>query len=580
MAHLELIAEVDALVERLERWADAAPAWRPAGPCKALVRRLAERLETLRLRIEAPLVVALLGGTGTGKSALVNALLAADLVRTGRRRPTTTRPTLICRTDLGPEILGIDPECVDVVQRDLPALRSLVLIDCPDPDTTEQSPEDTDHKADSNLARLRQILPQCDVLLVTATQQKYRSGRVADELAAAATGAPLVFVQTHADVDQDIRDDWREMLQERYAPERVFRVDSPAALADAQAGLQPRGEFAELVDLLTRQLAGAAANRIRRANFLDLLEETLASCRRRIDDAMPAVEQLRAAIEQQRSQLAAQLARQMRSELLASRRQWENRLLGQTASRWGLSPFSLVLRAFHGLGGALAGSLLYRARSPAHMALWGAVAGVRSLQKRSQQRQAQRGADRAVAACWDRADLHKAAVILDGYACEAGIDRQGAAMETITAEAQRAGSAFVVQVADQLESLISRLAARHAGRFTRWRYELLLLIMLGWMLYRLGKNFFYDSWLGDKQLVELNFYIQCAFWLVLWCLLLLWALTGRLRRGLRREIDHLAQSWNNPSSAGGLFARLEADARSVERFRQGLDELEKGVKTI
>ena len=63
------------------------------------------------------------------------------------------------------------------------------------------------------MARLRAILPKCDVLLVTATQQKYRSARVADELAAAARGAHVVFVQTHADLDDDIRDDWRQVLE-------------------------------------------------------------------------------------------------------------------------------------------------------------------------------------------------------------------------------------------------------------------------------------------------------------------------------------------------------------------------------
>ena len=40
LAHLELLAEVDALVDRLNRWADDAPAWRPAEKCRALVRRL------------------------------------------------------------------------------------------------------------------------------------------------------------------------------------------------------------------------------------------------------------------------------------------------------------------------------------------------------------------------------------------------------------------------------------------------------------------------------------------------------------------------------------------------------------
>ena len=141
---------------------------------------------------------------------------------------------------------------------------------------------------------------------MVATQQKYRSARVADELAAAAPGARLVFVQTHSDHDADIRDDWRHCLKTAnvgqisnlplddmslrgeqtasptgqhgalsHAYGHLFFVDSLAALADAQQGRAPRGEFAALIDLLTRQFAGDAAARIRRANFLDLAAEAL-----------------------------------------------------------------------------------------------------------------------------------------------------------------------------------------------------------------------------------------------------------------------------------------------------------------
>ena len=67
-----LLAEVDALIARLARWAEGATDWQPAETCRALVRRLGQRAKQLAVRIEAPLVVATLGGTGTGKSALVN----------------------------------------------------------------------------------------------------------------------------------------------------------------------------------------------------------------------------------------------------------------------------------------------------------------------------------------------------------------------------------------------------------------------------------------------------------------------------------------------------------------------------
>jgi len=616
---LELLAEVDALVARLRRWAEGAPDWGPAESCRAMVGRLAERAEKLAVRVEAPLVVATLGGTGTGKSALVNAILGDEVVSTGRQRPTTTRPTLLCRPDLTPEMLGIDPASVEVVHRELPVLDDLVLVDCPDPDTTEAEAADggpqpsgggpqpfgipqlpfgtaqshgggpqpgfgkaQSRAAATNLAKLRRILPHCDVLLVTTTQQKYRSARVAEELAAAAPGARLVFVQTHADVNDDVREDWAGVLGQGYATGHLFLVDSLAALRDAQAGIAPRGEFGRLVDLLTRELSGTAGARIRRAGFLDLVDATLARWRASLDEAAPPVEKLLAAIEEQRTKLAAGLAAETRGELLASRRAWEGRLLAQSASRWGFSPFALVLRAYQGLGGLLAGSFLYRMRTPAQLALWGAAQGARQWRKARQSRRADRATARAVAGCWDETALRKAAVVLEGYALDAGLPRSAASPGTVAAEAEAAGERFVARAATGLESVVSRLARRHTGWFTRLRYEVLFLAMLGFLLYRLGRNFFYDSFLAAEpaELYGLDFYLAAAFWLLVWCLLLIWLFTGRLRRGLRREIDQLAQSWNTPEAASGLFAGLEETAQSARRFRQELDVLHTHVATL
>lgn len=593
LAHLELLAEVDNLVDRLNRWADSAPAWQPAEKCRALVRRLTERAASLRVRLEAPLVIATLGGTGTGKSAMVNAIVGAEVVQTGRSRPTTMRPTLICRPDLTPEMLGIDPASVELVHRDLPTLRDLVLVDCPDPDTTEEEDNVTansreltapgasadkqrGHESSSNLARLRAILPKCDVLLVATTQQKYRSARVTDELIAAAPGAHLVFVQTHADLEDDIRDDWRHVLA---SEKHIFRINSLAALADAQAGVQPRGEFADLLDLLTRQMAGAAGNRIRRANFLDLTAETLTACLARVDEAMPSVREVEAAIDEQRGVLAAQITAEMQAELLANRRQWENRLLGKAASRWGFSPFSLVLRTYQGLGGLLSVAMLQRVRTPAQMALWGALEGMRTWRKHQEARQADRSVDRMTANGWDAAELRKAAIIIEGYAAEAGLDRRAAHWDTVAAEAETAAGGFVARVSAELESLITRLAQRHTGWCTRFRYEILLLAMLGLLLYRGGKNFFYDSWFVEAPVpvFGLEFYLSAGFWLVLWCLLLLWMFCRRLRGGLRGEINQLAVGWQNASAAADIFAHAEAECRRTERFRQELIAIRQDV---
>ncbi len=597
-AQLELLAELDTLLAGLRDWTDSAPDWPPARHCQALVRRLAQRMETLRVRWEAPLVVATLGGTGTGKSTLVNALVGAEVTAAGRERPTTRMPTLICRPDYSPADFGISPDRVHVVHRDLPALRDWVLLDCPDPDTTEDEPVGSSAAADgpnaalapradastlaahvspladgTNLARLRELLPQCDVLIVTTTQQKYRSARVNEELAAAAPGARLVFVQTHADTDEDIRDDWRKVLAEDYEPSEMFFVDSLAALADAQAGVAPRGEFARLVELLSRELAGAAAHRIRRANFLDLAEQTLAACQDKLSGGLPAIERLEAAVGGERTRLAGRAAAELRRELLASRRHWENRLLGEVASRWGFSPFSLVLRAYQGLGGLIANTTLLRLRTPAQIAIWGALEGARRLRDRRERGAAEQVWSRATAWGWDESELRSAGLIVDGFAAEAGLPRGELHGDALAAEANGSGADFVQAAGTQLQSVITRLAARHAAWWRRWPYELALMAMLGLILFRLGKNYFYDTWLGPLLQVTtptplhgMDFFVQSGFWLLVWCLLLLWLFTSGLRRGLRGAIDELASRWTRETPLTSLFAGTQRQCQAARQF--------------
>ncbi|NLS93959.1 MAG: GTPase domain-containing protein [Planctomycetaceae bacterium] len=577
VAHLELLAEIDTLTRALQRWSGAAPSWQQAQVCGALIRQLLERAGTVRVRLEAPLIVATLGGTGTGKSALINALVGRELVASGRQRPTTHRPTLICRENLTPDLLGIDPAGVDLVHGDSPALSDLVLIDCPDPDTSE-----TAEDAETNLARLRRILPHCDVLIITATQQKYRSARVAEELAAAAPGARLVFVQTHADTDDDIRNDWQAVLGDQYEPGHLYRIDSLAALADSQRGIVPRGEFGRLVDLLTGELAGTAANRIRRANFLDLIDDTLARCQERLDGSLPAIQRLAQAVSEQRTRLGARLADRVEEELLAARRGWEMRLVGRVASRWGFSPFSLVLRLFQGLGGLVSSALLFRVRSTAQLALWGVFEGARNLQQFRARRHADHTAQRALGDCWTEDELRESALVLNGYVIEAGVDRQPADASALASEAAEAGHRFAEQATTDLDALVERVADRHAGWFTRWTYEILLVAMVAFVLFRPAKNFFYDSWIASESapVLGLDFYLVSAFWLLLWCTLLLWRFTGRLRRGLKREIRRLVGTWRGAAPAVGLFESLQAECDRAMQFHSDLAGLREQVNRL
>ena len=371
-------------------------------------------------------------------------------------------------------------------------------------------------------------------------------------------------------------------MEPRYQAGHIFFVDSVAALADARQGRAPQGEFAALVDLLTRQFAGAAAARIRRANFLDLAAQALESCRRRLDEAMPAIDNLRAAIDQQRGELSAALAGQIRGELLSARRPWENRLLGQVTSRWGFSPFSLVLRLYQGIGGLASGALLYRARTPAQLALWGVVEGARTWQKHRRNRQVQQRPGRMAAGGFDATQLRRAAVVLEGYAAEAGLPKASASVATLEAEADAASLNFAARLSQDLDALIARQAQRHTGWFTRCAtssccWPCWVSCFSGW---ERTSSTIPGGWPSPRR---------CGAWSRIsprpsgscsGVFVLLWLFTRRLRGGLRQAIDRLAEDWTGAAAASGVFAELDDDCRRAVEFRRDLEMLHGDVERL
>ena len=271
-------AGFDDLVTGLSRWSGALPDWPPARRVRAEWEEVAPRLDRARRELARVLVVGVIGGTGTGKSTLVNALAGRDVSPAGDvARPTTVAPVVVVARDVDCSWLALDEVGARVVTSDAAAVANIVLVDCPDPDTQgpgtplpaggPQRPSTHNHNRDI----LERILPACDVLLLVATAQKYRSWSVASEVAAFAPGRPLLFVQTHASRDADIRDDWRRELERQgiEAP-AIHRGDGLEAARRAAAGLEPEPGFAGLVKAIDEELVGRAARRVRRTGALDL----------------------------------------------------------------------------------------------------------------------------------------------------------------------------------------------------------------------------------------------------------------------------------------------------------------------
>lgn len=557
-----ILAEVDDLTQRIRQWADAPGTWQPLTPCQSLLRRILSRAETLRVRLENPLVVATFGGTGTGKSSLVNALVGSEGSTTGRQRPTTTRPILLVHPKTPLEALGMPLESVDIKLLDSPVLRDIVLLDCPDPDSDEEA------VAETNLQRLRRLMPFCDVLIYTSTQQKYRSARVLDELSRSAPGCRLVFVQTHADIDSDIRDDWRQQLTGKYEIPEMFFIDSVKALSEQQAGQHPGGEFGRLLDLLSHELGHGQRVHIRRANLLDLYQGALEYSLQELERELPKVERLEKALEEQRQGLQGKVAQRLLEELKECRHLWERRLLTEVTEKWGLSPFSAVLRVYNGLGGLLASAGLSRVRSTAQLALFGVLQGARWWHERQGTRVAEERFQNLAHLGFDENWVREAQWVIEGFVRDAQLTDSGARPKSPTDHRQTFeafGAAFMDQAAEGIENIIQELAQRQTRWYRRGFYEIAWLLLAGFIIYRIGKNFFWDSFLGHAPVLTFDFYIPAAGFAVLWAGILVMLLASRTRKGLDAHLARLAQKLATTHMGSSLDPVLAETCQQVHQ---------------
>ena len=321
------------LASALDARTFAAPSADRAERAERLHRHVTEYLAPRALNAAAPLVVVILGSTGSGKSSLFNALAGRAASPSGVLRPTTRRPMAIVHpADGGADLLPgmASRDAVDLVT-DPDARRGLVVVDAPDFDSVELS----------NRALAVELLEAADLVIFVTTATRY-----ADQVPwtilgrALQRGVPLLAVLNRLPPETDDADavaaDYRRLLESGSLSEsgafgRLEVVPVLEGALDAERDALDATAVAPIRDALDRLMADDVA---RRALTRRSLAAALAGLPSAVEEVAAEVDQEQAAARElvapadrayreRRAALGAELGRGtfLRAEVL---RQWQD----------------------------------------------------------------------------------------------------------------------------------------------------------------------------------------------------------------------------------------------------------------
>ena len=316
----------------LARRAATAPGPNRAARAERLRRHVEDYLRPRARDAGAPLVVVVLGSTGSGKSSLFNALIGRDVSPSGVLRPTTRRPIVVAHPDdAGPELLPGLAERGELELVEDPGISpGLVLVDAPDFDSVELG----------NRALAMELLEAADLVIFVTTASRY-----ADQVPwtilerARQRGVPLLAVLNRLPAELDDADavsaDYAGMLRQGHLAE-AGAFGELEVVPVAEGALEPGRDAlaADAVAPIRTALARLTADEVtRRALARRSLAAALAGLPASVEEVAREVGEERAAaadliavadrsFRERRRALADELSRGafMRAEVL---RQWQ-----------------------------------------------------------------------------------------------------------------------------------------------------------------------------------------------------------------------------------------------------------------
>jgi len=228
--------DYSSLVEKTKHWAKQAVA---AGWINA---DAAEQLSDVDIRTpdalfnhsgSRPLIVAFMGGTGVGKSSLLNRLAGKAIARAGVERPTSREVTLYHHHSVAikhlPEQLPLAQ--IKTAEHDNEARKNVIWIDMPDFDSTEQS----------NKRQVLEWLPHVDMLIYVVSPERYRDEKAWRLLLAEGGRHAWLFVLNQWDRGQTEQyEDFKQQLHKAgFADPVIFKtICGDSSQADEFAQLE------------------------------------------------------------------------------------------------------------------------------------------------------------------------------------------------------------------------------------------------------------------------------------------------------------------------------------------------------